>query len=81
MGDRQEGKMEMNEVKKKIQEALPDGMILDESVLEKIVGGINTGMTKQDLDDLLGMAGVKGLNTSSFMKSVSKPNPGGLGKP
>ena len=74
-----EGVMDMNELKKNVQEALPDGLILDESVLEKIVGGINTGMTRQDLDALLAGAGIAGVDASSLMVGIAKPAPGGLG--
>ena len=71
--------MDMNELKKNVQEALPDGLILDESVLEKIVGGINTGMTRQDLDALLAGAGIAGVDASSLMVGIAKPTHGGLG--
>jgi len=71
--------MDMNELKKNVQEALPDGLILDESVLEKIVGGINTGMTRQDLDALLAGAGIAGVDASALMVGIAKPAPGGLG--
>ena len=72
----------MNELKKKVQETLPVGVILDEAVLEKIVGGISTGMTKKDLDTLLNSVGLGGTDLSdTLMVAISKPNPGGLGRP
>lgn len=71
----------MDDIKKRIQDTLPKGLILDEAVLEKIVGGISTGMTKEDLDSLLSGAGLGNELTSDFLLGIAKPRPGGPENP
>ena len=70
----------MDDIKKRIQDTLPKGLILDEAVLEKIVGGISTGMTKEDLDSLLSGAGLGNELTSDFI-GYSQAEAGRAGEP
>ena len=68
---------EMSEIKDKIRQAIPKGVIVDEDVLEKIVGGIQTGMTRKDLDVLLAGAGLQsGVLDDLLIKGIAKPRPG-----
>lgn len=67
---------EMSEIKKKIQEALPKGVIVDDAVLEKIVGGIQTGMTREDLDGLLTGVGLQSGVLDNLVMGIAKPRPG-----
>ena len=68
---------DMSEIKAKIQEALPKGVIVDDAVLEKIVGGIQTGMTREDLDGLLTGVGLQSGILDSLAPGIAKPRPGG----
>ena len=67
---------EMSEIKDQIRQAIPKGVIVDETVLEKIVGGIQTGMTRKDLDVLLAGAGLQSGILDNLIKGIAKPKPG-----
>ncbi len=67
---------EMSEMKEKIRQALPKGVIVDEAILEKIVGGIQTGMTREDLEVLLNGVGLKAGILDRIPMGISKPRPG-----
>ena len=66
----------MSMMKEKIREALPKGVIVDDAVLEKIVGGIQTGMTRKDLDGLLSGVGLQKGALDDLMRGIAKPRPG-----
>ena len=69
---------ETSEIKDRIRQALPEGVIVNENVLEKIVGGIQTGMTKTDLEALLEDAGLQTGLLYDLQLAIAKPRPGGL---
>ncbi|MBO5521635.1 MAG: hypothetical protein J5973_08180 [Eubacterium sp.] len=71
---------EMSEMKDKIRQALPKGVIVDENVLEKIVGGIQTGMTKTDLEALLEGAGLQTGLLNDLQLAIAKPRPPKIGR-
>lgn len=64
---------EMSEMKDKIRQALPKGVEVDDAVLEKIVGGIQTGMTQTQLNDLLKSMGID--RKIVLPAGISKPRP------
>ena len=70
--------MNMSELKKQMQEALPEGLIVNEEVLEQIVGGVKTNMDQKDLDMLLEKAGLPSMDIALFI-AKPKPGPGGPG--
>ena len=67
----------MSEIKEKIKQAIPKGVIVDDAVLEKIVGGIQTGMTREDLNGLLTGVGLKSDILDGLNLGIAKPRPGG----
>ena len=66
----------MSEIKEKIKQAIPKGVIVDDAVLEKIVGGIQTGMTREDLNGLLTGVGLKSDILDGLNLGIAKPRPG-----
>ena len=68
--------MNMSEMKKQLQEALPDGLIVNEDVLEQIVGGVQTNMGRKEMDLLLAKAGIPAEYMPKLITAIAKPKPG-----
>lgn len=70
--------MEMSELRKKLQEALPEDAMIDEEILEQVAGGLPVGM---DHEELMSRLSALGIIRGRLMDAKPGEGGGGLPKP